>query len=129
MGGRWEADEPVTDSGAAHIGGVHLRMASVTSVGTKYRENYDHARLEPGVPAAAVVDGMGDGPGSMAAGRITIEEFECSVRDGATGPGALRAAVARIHERVGAAGAERIRRDFTPAAETAGYLAVLDTAR
>ncbi|TDB85411.1 glycosyltransferase [Actinomadura sp. KC216] len=31
--------------------------------------------------------------------------------------------------KLGAAGAERIRRDFTPAAETAGYLAVLDSAR
>jgi glycosyltransferase involved in cell wall biosynthesis len=31
--------------------------------------------------------------------------------------------------KLGAAGAERIRRDFTPAAETAGYLAVLDAAR
>jgi glycosyltransferase involved in cell wall biosynthesis len=31
--------------------------------------------------------------------------------------------------KLGAAGAERIRRDFTPAAETAGYLAVLDAVR
>lgn len=31
--------------------------------------------------------------------------------------------------RLGAAGAERVRRDFTPAAETAGYLAVLDAVR
>ena len=31
--------------------------------------------------------------------------------------------------KLGAAGAERVRRDFTPAAETAGYLAVLDAVR
>ncbi|NKZ07742.1 glycosyltransferase family 4 protein [Actinomadura latina] len=42
-----------------------------------------------------------------------------------------RAARAGAEElaKLGAAGAERIRRDFTPAAETAGYLAVLDAAR
>ncbi|MFG2085083.1 glycosyltransferase family 4 protein [Spirillospora sp. NPDC048824] len=42
-----------------------------------------------------------------------------------------RAARASAEElaKLGAAGAERIRRDFTPAAETAGYLAVLDSVR
>ncbi|MFA1548708.1 glycosyltransferase family 4 protein [Actinomadura chokoriensis] len=42
-----------------------------------------------------------------------------------------RAARAGAEElaKLGAAGAERIRRDFTPAAETAGYLAVLDAVR
>lgn len=49
---------------------------------------------------------------------------------------ACRAAIGRAARaddaelaKLGAAGAERIRRDFTPAAETAGYLAVLDGAR
>ncbi|RKS72241.1 glycosyltransferase involved in cell wall biosynthesis [Actinomadura pelletieri DSM 43383] len=41
---------------------------------------------------------------------------------------AARAADADL-ARLGAAAAERIRRDFTPAAETAGYLAVLDAVR
>ncbi|MEU5987804.1 glycosyltransferase family 4 protein [Spirillospora sp. NPDC047418] len=41
---------------------------------------------------------------------------------------AARAGAAEL-AKLGAAGAERIRRDFTPAAETAGYLAVLDAAR
>ncbi|HEY8481092.1 MAG TPA: glycosyltransferase family 4 protein [Spirillospora sp.] len=42
-----------------------------------------------------------------------------------------RAARASAEElaKLGAAGAERVRRDFTPAAETAGYLAVLDAVR
>ncbi|SNR48021.1 glycosyltransferase family 4 protein [Actinomadura mexicana] len=73
---------------------------------------------------------------SDAGGLADVADDEIGFTFPAGDPHACRAAVDRAARaggeelaKLGAAGAERIRRDFTPAAETAGYLAVLDEAR
>jgi len=70
-------------------------------LGGRYRENYDVLHLDDARPVAVVADGMGDGPGSVAAGRTSVEVF---VREAAAGPVALRAAVAEVQRAVRAAG-------------------------
>lgn len=73
---------------------------------------------------------------SDAGGLADVADDEIGFTFPAGDPHACRAAVDRAARaggeelaKLGAAGAERIRRDFTPAAETAGYLAVLDETR
>jgi serine/threonine protein phosphatase PrpC len=82
------------------------RLVTATAgsvVGTRYRDNYDVLHLDTVRPLAVVADGMGDGPGSAAAGRTSVEVF---VREtaSATGPAALRAAVAEVQKAVREAG-------------------------
>jgi glycosyltransferase involved in cell wall biosynthesis len=73
---------------------------------------------------------------SDAGGLADVADDEIGFTFPAGDPHACRAAVDRAARaggeelaKLGAAGAERIRRDFTPAAETAGYLAVLAETR
>ncbi|GCD94595.1 PP2C family protein-serine/threonine phosphatase [Embleya hyalina] len=89
-------------------GPVRVLAAAGSVVGTRYRANFDVFGLDPDLRLAAVVDGMGDGPGSTAAGRITMTGFTETVRravhgGGAADPAALRAGVAGVQDRVLAA--------------------------
>jgi serine/threonine protein phosphatase PrpC len=80
-----------------------LTAAAGSVVGNRYRDNYDVLHLDGSVPLAVVADGMGDGPGSRAAGRTAVDVFVRHAR-AARGPGALRAAVAEVQRAVGRAG-------------------------
>jgi serine/threonine protein phosphatase PrpC len=80
------------------------RLLSATAgsvVGNRYPANFDVLHLDAARPLAVVADGMGDGPGSAAAGRTAVDVF---VRQVATGPAALRAAVAGVQRAVRDAG-------------------------
>jgi serine/threonine protein phosphatase PrpC len=85
------------------VAGRSLTAAAGSVVGNRYADNYDVVHLGAGRPLAVVADGMGDGPGSSAAGRTAMKVF---VREAAAahGPAALRAAVAQVHQEVRAAG-------------------------
>src|SRR3954451_7547591 len=57
------------------VAGRQLTAAASTVVGGRYRENYDVLHLDQARPLAVVADGMGDGPGSTAAGRTAVDVF------------------------------------------------------
>jgi serine/threonine protein phosphatase PrpC len=80
-----------------------LTAAAGSVVGTRYRKNYDVLHMDAALPLAVVADGMGDGPGSSAAGRTAVDVF---VQHAVApyGPRALRAAVAAVQTAVRAAG-------------------------
>ncbi|GIF43712.1 PP2C family protein-serine/threonine phosphatase [Actinoplanes xinjiangensis] len=80
-----------------------LSATAGTVVGNRYPANFDVLHVDAARPLAVVADGMGDGPGSTAAGRTAVEVF---VRETATatGPAALRAAVAGVQRAVRDAG-------------------------
>ena len=88
------------------VGGQRLTAAAGSVTGNRYRDNYDVVHLDAGLPLAVVADGMGDGPGSRAAGRTAVEVF---VRHAtaARGAGELRAAVAEVQSAVRQAGRGR----------------------
>lgn len=92
------------------VPGRRLTAAAGSITGQRYDDNYDVVHLDPAVPLAVVADGMGDGPGSMLAGRTAVEIFNRSLREAelASAPAALRAAVASAHE-----GVRRAGRDLT----------------
>ncbi|WP_331770972.1 protein phosphatase 2C domain-containing protein (plasmid) [Embleya sp. NBC_00888] len=105
MFGRRREHTGTTAAAGFAVGPVRVRAAAGTVVGNKYRANFDVPALEPDLRLAAVADGMGDGPGSTAAGQITMTEFTASIRRAAsaghgTGPADLRASVARIQDLV-----------------------------
>ena len=83
-------------------GGHRLTAAAGSVTGNRYRENYDVVHLDPARPLAVVADGMGEGPGSAAAGRTAVDVFVRSV-DGSS-PAELRAAVAAAQREVRRAG-------------------------
>lgn len=85
------------------VAGRRLTCAAGTVVGNRYHANFDVLHLDPGRPLAVVADGMGDSEGSAVAGRTTVAVF---AREAATasGPAALRAAVAEVQRAVRAAG-------------------------
>jgi PPM family protein phosphatase len=85
------------------VAGRRLTAAAGSVVGSRYRENYDVLHLDGARPLAVVADGMGDGPGSRAAGRTAVDVF---VRKGVVtaAPHGLRAAVADVQQAVRAAG-------------------------
>ncbi|MBG0565852.1 PP2C family protein-serine/threonine phosphatase [Actinoplanes aureus] len=85
------------------VAGRRLTGAAGSVVGVRYRENYDVLHLDAGRPLAVVADGMGDGPGSRAAGRTAVDVF---VRRSVLGPypECLRSAVAEVQQAVRAAG-------------------------
>jgi serine/threonine protein phosphatase PrpC len=85
------------------VAGRRLTVAAGSVVGIRYHENYDVWHLDEARPLAVVADGMGDGPGSRAAGRTAVEVFVHKAVVGA-GPAALRAAVADVQFAVRAAG-------------------------
>ncbi|MFI5937783.1 PP2C family protein-serine/threonine phosphatase [Actinoplanes sp. NPDC051494] len=90
-------------TGGWAVSGRTLTAAAGSVVGARYQANYDVLHLGAARPVAVVADGMGDGPGSAAAGRTCVEVF---VREtaGAVGPGALRAAVGEVQRAVLAVG-------------------------
>jgi serine/threonine protein phosphatase PrpC len=84
--------------------GQRLLSATAASiVGNRYPANFDVLHLDAARPLAVVADGMGDGPGSAAAGRTAVEVF-VKETETATGPAALRAAVAAVQRAVRDAG-------------------------
>ncbi|MEU4426494.1 protein phosphatase 2C domain-containing protein [Actinoplanes sp. NPDC024001] len=85
------------------VAGRRVSAAAGSVVGSRYRENYDVLHLDPDRPLAVVADGMGDGPGSRAAGRTAVGTF---VRGSALTPypGGLRSAIAEVQRDVRAAG-------------------------
>ncbi|MFE2873075.1 PP2C family protein-serine/threonine phosphatase [Embleya sp. NPDC059259] len=110
MFGRRRQDTGSTAEAGFAAGPVWVRAAAGSVVGNRYRANFDVLGLEPELRLAAVADGMGDGPGSTAAGRITMNEFTASIRRASTAgigpdPAALRASVAGIQDLVLAAAA------------------------
>ena len=56
-------------------GPLSLTAAGGTVVGYRYDANYDVMHVSPDRPLAVVADGMGDGPGSAAAGRTAVSSF------------------------------------------------------
>ncbi len=92
---------------------MRLDIAGDTSIGNRYRANFDVLHMDPLLPLVVVADGMGDGRGSAAAGRIAVDTFVTAAQragsgtaDCGHGSAALRAAVADAQSRVRAAGAE-----------------------
>ncbi|HEV7899257.1 MAG TPA: protein phosphatase 2C domain-containing protein [Planosporangium sp.] len=85
-------------------GDLRFTVAGGTDRGVRYAANFDVLHIEP--PLLAVADGMGDGEGSAAAGRTTVDVLASGVRaaTGAVGPPQLRAAVARAQREVRAIG-------------------------
>ncbi|MEU4689456.1 protein phosphatase 2C domain-containing protein [Actinoplanes sp. NPDC023714] len=83
------------------VAGRRLAAAAGTVVGERYDANYDVLHLDPDRPLAVVADGMGDGPGSRAAGRTAVDVF---VSRAQFDPGSLRAAVAEVQTAVREAG-------------------------
>ncbi|MEU4161856.1 PP2C family serine/threonine-protein phosphatase [Actinoplanes sp. NPDC026670] len=92
-----------------------LSATAATIVGNRYPANFDVLHLDEGRPLAVVADGMGDGPGSTAAGRTAVEVFVRETAGGTlsaagatptawTGPAVLRSAVAEVQRAVRAAG-------------------------
>ncbi|WP_430786402.1 PP2C family protein-serine/threonine phosphatase [Actinoplanes sp. G11-F43] len=84
------------------VAGRRLSAVAGSVVGNRYRANFDVLHLDDEIPLAVVADGMGDGPGSTAAGRTAVETF---VRE-ASGdtPAVLRNAVAEVQKAVREAG-------------------------
>ncbi|WP_328472168.1 protein phosphatase 2C domain-containing protein [Actinoplanes sp. NBC_00393] len=85
------------------VGDRELTAAAGSVVGVRYRENYDVLHLDPDRPLAVVADGMGDGPGSRAAGRTAVDVFvrECALTPY---PRGLQSAVAKVQREVRNAG-------------------------
>ncbi|MFC4071645.1 PP2C family protein-serine/threonine phosphatase [Actinoplanes subglobosus] len=83
--------------------GQRLLTATAGSVvGNRYPANFDVLHLDGARPLAVVADGMGDGPGSTAAGRTSVDVF---VRETANVTAAgLRSAVAEVQRAVRDAG-------------------------
>lgn len=81
------------------VAGRRVTAAAGSVVGNRYRENYDVVHLDAARPVAVVADGMGDGPGSAAAGRTAVDVFlrELPAEISAA---ALRAAVGKIQAEV-----------------------------
>jgi serine/threonine protein phosphatase PrpC len=76
-----------------------LTAAAGSVVGNRYGDNYDVVHLDPGRALAVVADGMGEGPGSAAAGRTTVDVFVRDVPKGCV-PAALRVAVDQAQQEV-----------------------------
>jgi serine/threonine protein phosphatase PrpC len=81
------------------VAGRRLTAAAGSVVGERYRDNYDVVELDPARPFAVVADGMGDGPGSAAAGRTAVDVFHREA-PATCAPAALRAAVASAQQEV-----------------------------
>ncbi|WP_305788923.1 PP2C family protein-serine/threonine phosphatase [Symbioplanes lichenis] len=104
------------DTAQWQVGARRVVAAAGSIVGNRYRENYDVLHLDAARPLAVVADGMGDGPGSTAAGRTAVDTFVATLSPppggsdptsaGADPDGAatLLAAVAHVQQAVLAAG-------------------------
>ncbi|MCU7729151.1 SpoIIE family protein phosphatase [Actinoplanes sp. KI2] len=76
-----------------------LTAAAGSVVGNRYDDNYDVVHLDPGRALAVVADGMGEGAGSAAAGRTTVDVFVRDVPKGCVAA-ALRVAVDQAQQEV-----------------------------
>ncbi|MEV5834150.1 protein phosphatase 2C domain-containing protein [Nocardia sp. NPDC052112] len=84
-----------------------IDVAVGSDIGSRYSANFDVTYLRARPLLAVLADGMGDGPGSAAAGRTAVDIFVDHVADAVEpGPDALRAAVAAAHARVSRIGQE-----------------------
>ncbi|WP_405162409.1 protein phosphatase 2C domain-containing protein [Nocardia sp. NBC_01499] len=84
---------------------IHVAVGS--DIGRRYSANFDVTYLREQPLLAVIADGMGDGPGSAAAGRTAVDVFVDHVtRAPEPGPDALRDAVAAAQARVGRIGDE-----------------------
>lgn len=78
-----------------------------SDTGNRYSANYDVTYLVEQPLLAVLADGMGDGPGSAAAGRIAVDTFvDHAMRVTEPSPDTLREAVAAAHARVSHVGRE-----------------------
>lgn len=97
---------------AVQSGPLRLTLAGGSCVGNRYAANFDVLHVDDRLAFIAVVDGMGDGAGSAAAGRTTMDVVVPGVRRAAVEPGGLvgaatlRGVVAEAQRQVIAAGAE-----------------------
>jgi serine/threonine protein phosphatase PrpC len=82
---------------------TELDFGAGSVVGNRYAANFDVVHTDPARRLAVVADGMGDGAGSAAAGRIAVDTF-VALTPADAGPELLRAAVAEVQRRVIAAG-------------------------
>ncbi|GIF01886.1 PP2C family protein-serine/threonine phosphatase [Paractinoplanes rishiriensis] len=83
--------------------GHRLTSAAGTVTGNRYDADYDVVHLDPVRALAVVADGMGEGPGSAAAGRTAVDVFTGEAPAHCT-PGTLRSAVAKAQQEVRRAG-------------------------
>lgn len=89
------------------VDGLDIRTAVGSDTGNRYSANFDVAYLVEDPLLAVLADGMGDGPGSAAAGRIAVDTFvDYATRVAEPGPDTLRDAVAAAHARVSRVGRE-----------------------
>ncbi|MFB8003990.1 PP2C family protein-serine/threonine phosphatase [Nocardia sp. NPDC056000] len=87
--------------------GLDIETAVGSDTGNRYSANFDVTYLVERPLLAVVADGMGDGPGSAAAGRIAVDTFaDFATRVAEPGPDVLREAVAAAHARVSRVGRE-----------------------
>jgi PPM family protein phosphatase len=84
---------------AWNVGGRRLTVAAGSVVGERYQDNYDVVELDPARPVAVLADGMGDGPGSAAAGHTAVDVFLREL-PATYAPAALRRAVAVAQQEV-----------------------------
>lgn len=86
---------------------LDIETAVGSDTGNRYSANFDVTHLVERPLLAVVADGMGDGPGSAAAGRIAVDTFVDHVtRAAEPGPNTFREAVAAAHARVSRVGHE-----------------------
>ncbi|MFI7003147.1 PP2C family protein-serine/threonine phosphatase [Nocardia sp. NPDC050175] len=84
-----------------------IEAAVGSDIGKRYSANFDVTYLREQPLLAVVADGMGDGPGSAAAGRTAVDIFVGYLtRDPEPGPDTFRAAVAAADARVSQIGQE-----------------------
>ena len=94
----YEEDMEITKV-AWGVGSRRLTVAAGSVIGERYQHNYDVVELDPARPLAVVADGMGDGPGSAAAGHTAVDVFLRELPE-TYAPAALRRAVAVAQQEV-----------------------------
>lgn len=100
------------------VDGLDIKTAVGSETGNRYSANFDVTYLAEEPLLAVLADGMGDGPGSAAAGRIAVDTFvDYATRVAEPGPDTLRDAVAAAH--AGVSRADRELRDLAGCTLTA----------
>ncbi|MFC0003894.1 PP2C family protein-serine/threonine phosphatase [Micromonospora siamensis] len=104
---RRRSDRPEPQTRRHVAGRFELEIAGATVVGDRYPANFDVLHVDPELPFAAVIDGMGSGEGSRLAGATTAAALTGRLHADWPEVGArtLRAAVAEAQTRVRAVGA------------------------
>lgn len=88
------------------VNSLAIETAVGSDVGNRYSANFDVTHLAEQPLLAVLADGMGDGPGSAAAGRIAVDIFVDYATRGVAGPDTLRDAVAAADAEVSRVGRE-----------------------